>query len=53
MKKSTVIIEYCEPVYIKDLDKEDRKDLGKYVGNIILDKYMENKKLLEEMTASK
>lgn len=53
MKKATVIIEYCEPIYIKDLDKEDRKDLGKYVGDIILEKYKENKKLLEEMTASK
>ena len=53
MKKATVIIEYCDPVYVKDLDKEDRKDLGKYVGNIIMDKYMKNKKMLEEMEASK
>lgn len=53
MKKATVIIEYCEPVYIKDLDKEDRKDLGKYVGDIIMEKYRENKKLLDEMTVSK
>lgn len=52
MKKATVIIEYCEPVYVKDLDKEDRKDIGKYVGDIILEKYRENKKLLDEMTAS-
>ncbi len=52
MKKSTVIIEYCDPVYVKDLNIEDRKDLGKYVGNIILDKYMKNKKMLEEMETS-
>lgn len=53
IKKATVIIEYCDPIYVKDLDKEDRKDLGKYVGNIIMDKYMENKKMLEEMETSK
>lgn len=52
MKKATVIIEYGEPIYMKDLDKEDRKDIGKYVGNIILDTYMKNKKMLEEMTTS-
>lgn len=53
MKKATVIIEYCDPIYIKDLDKETRKDIGKYVGDVILEKYKENKKLLEEMTVSK
>lgn len=53
MKKSTVIIEYCEPIYMKDLDKDTRKDIGKYVGDIILDTYKENKKLLDKMTASK
>lgn len=53
MKKSTVIIEYGEPIYIRDLDKEARKDIGKYVGDIILDTYMKNKKMLEEMETSK
>lgn len=48
MKKSTVIIEYCEPVYIKNLDKETRKDVGKYVSDIILEKYLNNQKLLKE-----
>lgn len=50
IKKATVIIEYCEPVYMKDLDKEARKDIGKYVGDIILERYMKNKKTLEEGT---
>lgn len=53
IKKTTVIIEYGEPIYVKDLDKEARKDIGKYVGDIIMDKYMKNKKMLEEMEASK
>lgn len=47
IKKATVVIEYCEPVYIDQLDKETRKDLGKYVGNIIMDRYHANKKKLE------
>lgn len=46
MKKATVIIEYCEPIYMKDLSKEDKKNIARYVGDIILERYMENKKLL-------
>lgn len=47
MKKGTVIIEYCEPIYMKDLSKEDKRNIGNYVSNIIMERYMENKKLLE------
>lgn len=43
IKKATVIIEYGKPIYIKDLDKETRKSLGAYVGNIIKDTYFKNK----------
>lgn len=46
MKKATVIIEYCEPIYIKDLPKEDKKNIARYVSDIILERYLENKKLL-------
>lgn len=53
MKKATVIIEYGEPIYIKELDKETRKSLGTYVGNIIKETYFKNKKLLDEMESSK
>lgn len=52
MKKATVIIEYGEPIYMKDLDKETRKNIGDYVSSIILDTYWKNKKLLNELTAS-
>ncbi len=48
IKKATVIIEYCEPVYIKDLDKEYRKSLGTYVSGIISDTYFKNKELLPQ-----
>ncbi len=46
MKKATVIIEYCEPIYIKDLPKEDKKNIAQYVSDIIMERYLENKKLL-------
>ena len=46
IKKATVIIEYCEPIYIKDLDKETRKSLGTYASGIISETYFKNKELL-------
>lgn len=44
IKKATVILEYCEPIYIDKLDKETRKSLGAYVSGIIADTYFKNKK---------
>ncbi len=44
VKKTTVVIEYCEPVYMKDLDKETKKAIGAYVSDIIADAYFKNKK---------
>lgn len=43
MKKATVVIEYGKPVFIKDLDKETRKNLGAYFAGIISDTYFKNK----------
>lgn len=44
VKKTTVVIEYCEPVYMKELDKETKKTVGAYVSGIIADTYFKNKK---------
>lgn len=44
IKKATVVIEYGKPVYMKDLDKEDKKNIGSYVQKIISDTYFKNKK---------
>lgn len=49
IKKTTVIIEYGEPIWLKDLDKETRKKPGAYVRSIIQDTYLKNKKMLDEM----
>lgn len=43
IKKATVVVEYCEPVYIKDLEKEQRKALGTYTSQIIAETYFKNR----------
>ena len=43
IKKAHVIIEYGEPVYPKELPKENQKHLGEYVSNIIMETYNKNK----------
>lgn len=35
IKKTHVIIEYCKPIYIKELSKDDRKFIGSYVQNLM------------------
>ena len=44
IKRTTVVIEYGDPIYIKDLDKETRKSLSTYVSGIIAERYFELKK---------
>lgn len=44
VKPATVIIDFGAPIYIKDLDKDIRKNLGTYVSEMILQKYFELKK---------
>ena len=48
IRKTTVVIEYGEPIYPDQLDKETRKHLGTYVSSIIQKTYFENKKLLQK-----
>lgn len=44
IKPAMVVIEYGKPIYVKDLDKETRKNIGGYVQGIISETYFENKK---------
>ena len=48
VKPATVIIEYCKPIYINELDKETRKKLGSYVSGIISERYFINKKAFSD-----
>ncbi len=43
IKKTHVVIEYCKPIYVKDLDKEERRHIGATVQNIIKETYFKNK----------
>ena len=45
IKKTTVVIEYCEPIRIKELEKEDQKNIDQYVKNIIEQTYVKNENL--------
>ena len=44
IKRTTVVIDFGKPIYIKDLEKDVRRNLGTYVSGIILDRYFELKK---------
>ena len=47
--KQTVIIEYGKPFYIKDLDKDTRKNLSAYVQGIMSETYHRNLKELADL----
>ncbi|MBQ8232187.1 MAG: 1-acyl-sn-glycerol-3-phosphate acyltransferase [Lachnospiraceae bacterium] len=43
IKKTTVVLEYGKPIYVKELDKETRRSLSTYVSGIIAETYFRNK----------
>ncbi|MGN0401273.1 MAG: lysophospholipid acyltransferase family protein [Acetatifactor sp.] len=43
LKKATVVFDFGAPVYVDKLDKETRKNMGKYVGDIIRERYFQLK----------
>lgn len=48
VKKAPVIIEYGEPIYVKELPKEQQKFVGRYVQDIIVETLKKNKSALAE-----
>ncbi len=46
IRKTRVILEYCKPIYPSELSKEDKKFIGKYTQNIILETLKKNEALL-------
>ena len=44
IKATHVTIEYCPPVYISELDKEDQRNIDTYVKDIIEKTYIKNEK---------
>ena len=43
IKGAKVTIEYCKPIIIKELDKEDQKNIDQYVKSIIEETYIKNR----------
>ena len=43
IKKAHVILEYCPPIYMKDLSREEKKFIGIHVQDIIKETYFKNK----------
>ncbi len=43
IKKATVIIEFQEPVYTDKMDRNEKKNLGGQISNLIKDRYFELK----------
>jgi 1-acyl-sn-glycerol-3-phosphate acyltransferase len=42
IKSTKIVIEYCKPIYMKDLSKEDQKNIDDYVKKIIEETYLKN-----------
>ena len=45
IKATHVVIEYCKPIVISELSKEDQRNIDGYVKKIIEDTYLKNEKL--------
>lgn len=46
IKPCHVVIEYCKPIYPDELDKEDKKHIGAYTQNVILETLKKNQPLV-------
>lgn len=46
IRKTHIVLEYCKPVYPKELAKEDRKKLGDIVEKTVKDTYYKNQALV-------
>lgn len=46
IKKAHVVVEFCEPIDMKTLSAEDKKNIAEYTRNIISEKYEHNKALV-------
>ena len=46
IRKTHVVLEYCKPIYVKELDKNDRRRIGALVQDVIKETYFKNKELV-------
>lgn len=45
IRSTKVVLEYCKPIVISELSKEDQKNIDQYVKNIIEETYLKNEEL--------
>ena len=41
-----MVLEYCKPIYMSDLDKNDKRRIGALVQGVIEEAYFKNKELV-------
>ena len=46
IRKTHVVLEYCKPIYINELDKSDKRRIGALVQDVIKEAYFKNKELV-------
>lgn len=46
IRKTHVVLEYCKPIYMNELDKNDRRRIGALVQDVIKEAYFRNKELV-------
>ncbi len=46
IRKTHVVLEYCKPIYMSELDKADRRRIGALVQDVIKEAYYKNKELV-------
>ncbi|MBE5881328.1 MAG: 1-acyl-sn-glycerol-3-phosphate acyltransferase [Lachnospiraceae bacterium] len=46
VEKQHIIMEFSKPFYMSDLSPEDRRHIGKYVSNILIETHEKNKELV-------
>lgn len=46
IRKTHVVVEYCKPIIPSELSREDKKFIGKYTRNVILETLKKNEKLV-------
>lgn len=46
IRKTHVVLEYCKPIYMNELDKSDKRRIGALVQDVIKEAYFRNKELV-------
>ena len=46
IRKTHVVLEYCKPIYMNELDKKDKRRIGVLVQDVIKEAYFKNKELV-------